>query len=462
MTFIDRDRDVAELRRLAEAPPGLAIVRGRRRVGKTALVRHALAGSRVVVFQADEQPVAEQLEAFAREAARLVPGAPQLRFGSWDDACSYLDGQAQHAPLTVVLDEFQYLCRSEPALPSIVQRWWDRWQRHTTRLTVVLVGSALSFMEGLLDHGSPLYGRASFRPVLEPFDYRVAAEFAPDGTAAEELVSRFAVLGGIPQYQLWAGRRRAAEAIRDLVLASGAPMHDEPLQLLRAEEDIRDPRRYFGALVAVGGGRTRTNEIAQVIGADASNTAKLLDRLQVLGYLEQVHPAGTRERGVRGVWRVADPFLRFWFRHVFPHRSRLAAGRLDEVWSEIERDLDGYVADVFEDCCRDWFARYAGLDEARDAKTVGRWWSRDGQVEIDVAATDRRGRYTFLGTCKWHKGLVGRQALRQLQDQRAQMGAPAAGATLGVFARRGFSPGLHDEAQHAGVPLIRTEDLFDR
>lgn len=458
MELVDREEERRELRRQAASPPSLVFVRGRRRVGKSFLVSAALDTHRVVSYQADEQNERAQLAGFAREAAELA-GVPGLHFATWDDALAFVGATARTAPLVVVLDEFQYLCASRPALPSIVQRHWDGWQRDGTPLTLVLVGSALSFMEGLLAQGSPLYGRATYRPLLLPFDHVDASAFAPAGSSPAALVQRFAMLGGTPQYLAWAHGRPAERAVRDLMLRKGGPLHDEPLQLLRGEDAIREPRHYFGALAAVASGQTRTGQVSSWLGMEGSNTSKVLARLQELAYLEAVEPLVPRERRARAYWRIVDPFFRFWFRFAFPNRSRLDRGAADAVWRDIVRDLDGHTGSVFEDCCRAWFSRRSGLDESSTAKRVGRWWSRDGQAEIDIVAMDGR-RYTFLGSCKWHRGLVGTAALDDLYAHRALLGPSGAQATLALFARRGFSRAAAERAKREGVRLFTAEDLF--
>src|ERR1041385_7111278 len=165
---VNREAELAELGRRAAAPPGLVVLRGRRRVGKSHLLQAAFAPQRLVSFRADEQSEAGQLGLLAREAARLLPGAPPLTFANWSDALDFFAAQARQGSLVVVLDEFQYLCASQPALPSILQRAWDRWQRERLPVLLVLSGSAITFMEGLLGQGAPLYGRADYRPLLPP------------------------------------------------------------------------------------------------------------------------------------------------------------------------------------------------------------------------------------------------------------------------------------------------------
>jgi uncharacterized protein len=458
--LIDRERELARLREQRDSAPSLVVMRGRRRIGKTFLLAHAFTGERVVSYQADEQPRAVQLAAFAAEVARLLPGTPPLSFGSWDEALAFLGSQAGERPLVVVIDEFQYACASEPALPSILQRRWDSWDRQGTPICLVLSGSALTFMEGLLSGDAPLHGRASFRPMLEPLDYRDAAELAPARSSVEELIERYAVIGGTPQYQVWASERPLERVVRETILSKGSPLYEEPLTLVRQERAIRDPMRYFGVLAAIASGRTRNAQIGSLLELQSSNVAVVLERLGALGYVQERTPVAPAAGRRRGFWQISDPFFRFWFRRVAPNRSRLDRGEaVDAVWEQIRSDLDTYVGRIFEDICRRWLGRYAEIEEAASAAAIGSWWSRDGRHEIDIACADRH-RYTLLGSCKWSRRLVDEDALDALLVSRDAIEGRAADARLALFARRGFTRSLQRRAAREDVLLIRSEELF--
>ena len=452
--LIDRDAEAALLREARANPPSLVVLSGRRRVGKSFLLAAVLNGERVISLQADEQDERGHLDLLARETARLLPGAPPLRFADWDEALATLAAQA---PLTVVLDEFQYLCASQPALPSIVQRHWDRWQREGTRVALVLAGSALSFMDGLLDHGAPLYGRATQRPFLAPLDYRDAAGFVRTANA-EALLRRYAMLGGTPQYQAWAGDRPFARVLREAVLAKGQPLYEDPLHLLREGEGVRDPGSYFSILRAIAGGATQYNQIANRVGIPSGNLSVRLTRLEALGYVTPWRPLSAHGHERRASYRIADPYFRFYFRYVFPNRSRLERGRVDEVAAEVLADFDTFMGRAFEDCCRAWIGRYA--DEARFGRSdeLGAWWSRDGQVEVDVVGVSR-GRYALLGSCKWTRTAEA-HVLDDLREAQAALGGKAARARLILFARNGFAAALRRRAAEENVLLVTAADLF--
>jgi AAA+ ATPase superfamily predicted ATPase len=459
--LVNRERELQRLIEQRDSAPSLVVMRGRRRVGKTFLLAHAFGGERVVSYQADEQPRPAQLAAFAAEAARLLPGGPPLSFESWDAAFDFLGSQARERALVVVIDEFQYACASEPALPSILQRHWDGWDAHGTPICLVLSGSALSFMEGLLSREAPLHGRASYRPTIGPLDYRDARKLAPIDSSPREAVERYAVIGGTPQYQVWAGAGPLERIVREAILSKGAPLYEEPLTLVREEQGIRDPKSYFGVLAAIASGRTRNSTIASLLELPSSNVAATLERLTELGYVHERTPVAPGDRRGRGFWQLSDPFFRFWFRRVAPNRSRLDRGEaIDAVWEQVAADLDTYVGRIFEDVCRQWLARYSQLEEAASARTIGSWWSRDGSHEIDVACADR-DRYTLLGSCKWSRKLVGEDALDALRMSRDAIPGSTADARLAVFARGGFTQSLQRRAAREGVLLVSAADLFE-
>lgn len=455
--MVDRDRERQQLADAALAVPALIVVIGRRRIGKSFLLERTFAGDRVISFQGDEQDESHQLELFAAEAGRVLLGSDALRFGTWDAALSFLRDQARTAPLTIILDEFQWLKHAQPALDSIIQRHWDRWDREALPVTLVLSGSALTLMEQLLERGAPLFGRATARPRLEPLDYRDAAGFAAD-QEPEALLRRWAVLGGTPQYQVWAGSGPLEDVITSRILSKDAALYDEPRHLLREGEGIRDPGTYLSILRAIANGATQHNEIAQQAKAVSASLAPKLARLEDLGYIERRYPLTAGGREQRPGYHIEDPFFRFWFRYVAGNRSRLERHRAAEVSAEIRADVDNTMGWAFERCCRRWAAVYADEEVTGAPRQIGSWWSRDGQTEIDVVGISRH-RYTLLGSCKWRRA-VDIDVLDQLRDHQAALGGHAAAARLIIFGREQFTPELRERSAAEGIRLVSAAQLF--
>jgi AAA+ ATPase superfamily predicted ATPase len=201
-------------------------------------------------------------------------------------------------------------------------------------------------------------------------------------------------------------------------------------------------------------------QIGSLLELPSSNVAATLERLAELGYVQERTPVSPTANRSRGFWQLSDPFFRFWFRRVAPNRSRLDRGEaIDAVWEQVASDLDTYVGRIFEDVCRHWLGHFSEIEQARSASAIGSWWSRDGRHEIDIACADRK-RYTFLGSCKWSRRLVGEDALDALLSSRDAIDGRTADARLALFARRGFTQSLQQRAAREGVLLVSTTDLF--
>lgn len=453
--MIGRTEERERLARARDAAPELVILRGRRRIGKSFLVTQTLSGDRTVYFQADQQPEGGHLRALGREAGRLVGGG-ELRFDDWDAAFTFFGQQARAAPLVLALDEFQWLWDAQPAIDSILQRHWDQWERDRVPIVVVLSGSALTLMESLLARDRPLYGRATYRPLLLPFDHHLAAGFARPALTAEERIRRFSVLGGTPQYQAWAGDLTLDRVLRERILRVGEPLYEEPLHLLREERAIRDPGSYFAVLQAIAAGATHHNEIANQAGVSTAALAKMLTRLIELGYVELREPAQPFAGKGRPRYVIADPYFGFWFRFVMPNRSRIEAGRTEEVAVEIEARLDDLAGPVFEECCRTWARVYATADRFPPSERIGGYWTRTYDVEVDIVGT-AGGAWTAVGSVKWGQSVDAR-VLDQLLRHQEAMGTRAAHAQRLIFGR-GFAPTLVQRAAQHDVRLVPIEEI---
>lgn len=456
LRVVGREVELSRLRRAAAQPPQLIVVRGRRRVGKSFLVNAAYERhERFVYFQADASGERLHLDLLAAECARLS-GAP-VRFEDWNAALAYVGQLGAESPIVLALDEFQWMWRAFDSLPSTIMRHFDDWQRREVPVCLVIAGSALTMMEQLVEGDKPLFGRADARPLIEPFDFRLAAEFGPADAAAEDKLRRYAVLGGTAQYQAWAGSGSLESVLRERILPPGESLNEEPLQLLRGERDLRDPGAYFEILRAIAAGRTRFNEIQQAAGSlQSSALAKRLERLGDLGYIELRSPiAGNGTRS----YTITDGYFRFWFRFVMPNRSRLQSGRVDEVCSEIMAGLDDFMGPAFERVCRHWARVYAPLTHPyADARTIGAYWTRTHDVEVDVVALTGKT-YRGIGSCKWSAS-ADTHDLDRLVAQRDRI--PGAGAApLSLFAR-GFHPALIERAAADGVHLIGADELYGR
>ncbi|WP_049933248.1 ATP-binding protein [Halorubrum ezzemoulense] len=383
---------------LSRAERQLLVVYGRRRVGKTTLVTTALDAleDTSVYYLCDERGATHNARRFAAQcAAALDDITPDV--DGFVEAFQYLTARVD-GPCVVALDEFSYLVDEDDTIPSVFQTVVDDVLAGTD-VSLVLLGSSISMMEeGVLSYESPLYGRRTGQWELAPLSFADVRAFFPDDDL-ETQIQLYSVLGGVPAYlEQFDPGLSLLENVEQSILSKGEFLYEEPEFLLRQE--LREPATYMAILEAIAGGATRVTEIANEIGRDASSLSRYLQNLTQLAILEREHPV-TDPDG-RGLYRLTDDFLRFWFRYVAPNRGTLEQGRTAPVRSAIAETLPTHTSRTFETVCQQ-AVRTPGFPVS--CSRVGRWWY--GGEEIDIAGVNRETETLLLGECKWTTEPVG-------------------------------------------------------
>lgn len=467
LLFIGRERELKALERELdrEDRPSILIVRGRRRVGKSRLLVEATRERPTIYYQATKIAASMSLAWFKVEAEALVGRDAVLDSASdWLGMLAYLEQiAARRIPgLTIVLDEFPYLCEADPAMPSIIQKFCDALHERGTALKLILCGSKISFMDELLGEKNPLHGRQTFELDVEPLPFRDAAQFFPHW-ALEDRLRGYGVFGGVPYYLNMCNPNETLEVnVRELVLQMGAPLGDEPNNVLQAE--LRDVIRYATILRAVADGCTTSGDIIARVREirDASALAPYVRKLEELRLIRIVRSldASDRERDRR--YYLGDAFLAFWYRFCLPNASALAAGHADQVWEHaIEPRFDEYMGQLFEWVCRDYVRLFGQEVLPTAASEVGQIWGRD--FDLDVAGRLLDGT-SLSGECKWWRGSVGLNVLERLRGATAQTGYFSGRTSNHVyllFSRSAFSEELRRTAdEDACVRLLGLEALL--
>ncbi len=432
--FVNRTRELSQLQELYTSETAeLAVVYGRRRLGKTALVSESLADvSDAVVYQARQKTRALQIEQFLDRAAESFPGVRQLR-QEWEPVLRYLGER----DAIVVLDEFPYLVAEDDSLPSVLQALFDR-AFDGVAPTFVLVGSSISMMEeAALLGSSPLYGRSSLELDVRQLPFGAATAFLDDPTPTEA-VSLWGVFGGVPYYlEELEPERSLAENVHETALVTHGTLHDEPDYVLRME--LREPTRYFSILEAVAGGNTDRNEIAGATGIEYNSLSTYLDRLARLRLLAREVPVTEQpERSRRGRYRLRDNFFRFWFRFVYGSGERYDALGLEGFETLIRPELPDFLAPTFERLCRRALRTLYPEETITD---VGRWWYDDHEIDaVGLTAGDT----LVVGECKFQSSPAGFDAFESLRGHTSELRwTPADGSDRSVeyalFSRGGFT-----------------------
>ncbi len=454
--FINRHAELAFLEAAWQRLEAqLLVVLGRRRIGKTALLRQFASSHTVVHYVATRLPEAQQLAELG-EAIGLAIGNPLLAengFRDWRQVFALLAGGRQR--LALIIDEFPYLVEANPALPSLLQRAWDETLT-AGDAWLVLCGSSVAMMEReTLDARAPLYGRRTGQLRLAPLPFDAVRQFVP-AYAFDDALRTAAVFGGIPHYlRLLDSSRSLTANIRDVVLGAGAPLRDEVEFLLRQE--LVETRIYFGILAAIAAGKEKLGEIINATHLPPGNVSKYLAVLQSLGLVARDVPASEHDpdKSKRGLYRIADPFVRFWFRHVRRGWTRLETGQVDGVLRDVEADLDRLAAAAYEDLCRQLVAA-GGLGPRRWSR-VGRWWNRFDEMDV-VGFADDGG--LLAGEAKWSSRPVGVNVLDELRAkvERSGLAANARDVTFALFSRSGFTAALLTSSR-ARKDLVLVERL---
>ncbi|WP_191996896.1 ATP-binding protein [Bifidobacterium platyrrhinorum] len=463
--FIGREDDLEQLQERYQARKAqMVFVYGRRRVGKTELLTRFSNGKPTVFFAAQNATKEEQLASFSRlmfEAG--APGKDYLRqYPDWESALSELARMPEPsngARRLIVFDEFPYLVKSDPSLPSVLQNLWDHMLRNTN-LMIVICGSAMSFIEKeLLAEKSPLYGRATGVLKIHPLPYWDAAKFFPDYSSEDKALA-YAILGGVPRYlEEFDPDVPLEDNIKRHVLRRIAPLYSEVEFLLH--EELRETARYNSVIRAIALGDTSLNEIAtHTMIANGTATA-YLSNLMELGILEREFPVTAkmkeRAKGARGLYQLNDNFFRFWYSFVFPYRSELEHGDVNSVYERrIRPALHDFAGKPFEELCREWLWRESAAGRLPlHAVRIGRWWDRSH--EIDVMAIGDTGEPAIVGECKFRNVPMDMRMLGLLRDRSAYAGVGNRKHYL--FSLAGFTPEL-GVMNDADTRLIGIDELF--
>jgi AAA+ ATPase superfamily predicted ATPase len=390
-----------------------------------------------VYYLCDQRGTVHNARAFADRCAETFDDVPPAVEG-FVDSFRYLAGRVD-GPFVVALDEFSYLVDEDESIVGDFQRIVDETLAESS-VSLVLLGSSISMMEeGVLSYESPLYGRRTGQWRLEPMSVGDATGFFPEYTP-EETIRAYSVVGGVPAYlEQFDPEVTLLDNVEQRILSRGAFLYEEPEFLLRQE--LREPTTYMAILQAVAGGASRVTEIANEIDRDASSISRYLENLGELALLERETPV-TDSDG-RGVYRLTDQFLRFWFRYVAPNRSQLEQGHTTPVRNSIAQTLSEHVSWTFETVCRQ-AVRTPSFPVA--CSRVGRWWY-DGR-EVDVAGVNENTETLLLGECKWTSDPVGRGLLDDIEslEPEVRWRGSERSVAYALFSKSGFTAGLEEVA----------------
>ena len=414
MNFVDRIEETARLRdALSREKSSLVVVYGRRRLGKSTLIKRVLSDGDVY-FLADRSEGQHQRTLLAKVVAQVFPDFDKLTYPDWESLFRAVNYRTDKR-FTLCLDEFPYLVEQSPELPSVLQKLVDEKQ---LKYNLVLCGSSQNMMYGLfLDSTAPLYGRADEIMRLTPIRLPYIQE-ALDLDAVSS-VEEYAVWGGVPRYwELRENRNSLSDALWHNILSINGTLYEEPIKLF--QDDVKDIVKTSTIMSYIGSGANRLSEIAARCNEPATNLSRPLKKLIDLGFLEKDVPFGIDEKNAKkSLYKIADPFMAFYYQFVVPNRSFIELGRRLPLEQALAAHFPEYVSMHWEKLCRD--AVTGNMVNGIVYGKAKRWWGpvlnedkKPEQIEIDVMAESLDKKYLLVGECKWTNHENGKQLTAEL------------------------------------------------
>lgn len=418
--FIDRKTELQFLEQeYARKESSLVILYGRRRVGKTALMTKFMQNKRAFYFLATEENEQQNRNTFKEDVAVFTGNSllHAAEINRWEPVFEILVNSAGQERQVILMDEFQYLGKSNPAYPSIFQKIWDTVLKDKN-VMVILCGSLITMMESqTLSYSSPLYGRRTGQIKLKQIPFQYYDKFFP-GKKRQELIEYYSVTGGVPKYiELFRAGHDIYDAIEKNILQKSSFLYDEPNFLLQRE--VSEVGSYYSIIKTIAVGNQKLGKIASALELKQTGLTRYLKTLVDLNILEREVPITEEnsEKSKRGLYRIKDNFIWFWFKFIYPNLSMIESGHASLVMKKIRQNfIDNHVSFIYEDVCLETLWQMNANEVWNFSfEKAGRWW--DGQSEIDLVALDSVGKNIIFGECKYWKGPMGIDVLNKLKEK---------------------------------------------
>lgn len=468
MKFIGRKNELYTLNTEYNHNSSFVVIYGRRRVGKTTLIKEFLKNKTAFYYLATEELESQSMKRLANVIARTTKNTllQKIEFTDWLDLFQLIADYKPEEKKVLVIDEFPYLVKTNSAFPSILQNAWDELLKDSN-VMLILSGSLIGMMQKhALSYDSPLYGRRTAQMRLTPLPF--TSIYEAQNLPFEQAVEQYALTGGVPKYlEFFEDGRPLEEQLKDAVLSKSGFLYEEPNFLLKSES--LTAVNYFSIIKAIADGNHKLGKIASALGQESSSLTPYLSTLSELGFIEKRTPITEKnpEKSRKGLYFIADNFLRFWFCYVYPYKGELELDNMQIVLDEIHKDFkEKFVAFAYEDICKDIFAKLCSNNAISFVPSrIGSYWLNDydGDTEIDVMSVDHQNKQVFAGECKYHTKPVDAPvyfALKEKVDNAAEIrkSFPKYNVIYGLFSKSGFTKRMLDIAKENSSILLIHED----
>lgn len=454
MKFLGREKEILDLEKEYARDGGFVVIYGRRRIGKTTLIKQFIKSKTAFYFLATKEVESQSMKRFAGVIARTTGNSvlQKAAFSDWLDLFQAVADYKPNEKKVLVIDEFPYLVKVNDSFPSILQNAWDEILKDSN-VMLILCGSLISMMKKhALSYESPLYGRRTAQMRIAPLPFTTVYE--NQKLSFEEAAEQYSITGGVPKYmEFFSDGQPLYEQIKENVLSKNGFLYEEPNFLLT--DEVQVPTNYFSIIKVIADGNHKLGTIAGILGLETSALTPYLKTLSELGFIEKQVPVTERnaEKTRKGLYFISDNFLRFWFRYVYPYKGELELDNTQISLDELDKDFkEKFVAFAYEDICKEIFARLCS-DKAIDftPSKIGSYWLNDksGNTQIDVMAVDTVNKRLFAGECKYHNQPIDADVYFELVkkvDNSSEIKSAFKGYTViyGVFSKSGFTSRMTD------------------
>ena len=454
MKFLGREKEILDLEKEYARDGGFVVIYGRRRIGKTTLIKQFIKSKTAFYFLATKEVESQSMKRFAGVIARTTGNSvlQKAAFSDWLDLFQAVADYRSNEKKVLVIDEFPYLVKVNDSFPSILQNAWDEIL-NDSNVMLILCGSLISMMKKhALSYESPLYGRRTAQMRIAPLPFTTVYE--NQKLSFEEAAEQYSITGGVPKYmEFFSDGQPLYEQIKENVLSKNSFLYEEPNFLLT--DEVQVPTNYFSIIKVIADGNHKLGTIAGILGLETSALTPYLKTLSELGFIEKQVPVTEKnaEKTRKGLYFISDNFLRFWFRYVYPYKGELEIDNMQISLDELDKDFkEKFVAFAYKDICKEIFARLCS-DKAIDftPSKIGSYWLNDksGNTQIDVMAVDTVNKRLFAGECKYHNQPVEADVYFELVkkvDNSAEIKSAFKGYTViyGVFSKSGFTSRMTD------------------
>ena len=463
--FIGRERELHALNSMFHSGKfEFVVLYGRRRVGKTELIKHFIEGKKAIYFTGVESNAKQNLENFSRNIMEFVSGleSPDTFYGSFQTALEAVFRLAEKERIVLAIDEYPYVARASKSFASTLQMLIDKFKGNS-KLMLILCGSSISYMEDrVLAYKAPLYGRKNAQIKLLPFSFEEVCRYFKNFSFEEKAIA-YGIMGGTPQYLLQMDDRLSIEKnIKNTFLNPISSLFEEPTNLLKQE--VREPATYSAVISAIAAGASRMSEISSKVGEDTNKCSSYIKSLLTLGIINKETPYGEKT-AKKVIYSIDDNMFRFWYRFVPENASLIARGADDLVYKRIEPHLSDYMGKVFEEICKQylWKQLMSGRSPI-EFRSLGRWWGNDPihkcQAEIDIMGEQDKDTALF-GECKWTNEKIDLAVLEKLIERGKLFAYKKKHYYL--FSKSGFTKGCADEAKRLGnITLVMLDGMIEK